>query len=130
MKLEEIYNHCKVLAFEGRDYSFIEQQISTMDFSEEEKIQIMVKADEYLARYQFAILEKNKALQQMIMGLVLFLLGIGLSAYTYWVSFKQYYLFYGLILVGAWFFKEGYKAYQIPLEDIVNPLDKVSQRLR
>ena len=65
MKEEEIHAWCKEYACKGKDYLFIKKEVDQLDSSEEDKIQIMVKADEYLAHYQYALQERSKALQQI-----------------------------------------------------------------
>ena len=130
MEREEILAWCRELAFAGKDYKHIKSEVEAMDLSREEKIQILVKADEYLAHYQLALQERNKALQQMIMGAAFFFLGAGITFYTYFTLDKQYLLVYGLMLIGAWIAKEAYKVYQIPLEEHDNPLEQAAKRIK
>jgi len=101
-----------------------------MDLSEEEKIKILVKADEHIAHYQVGLQERDKALQQMMIGFILLLMGASINLYSYFVVGKHYLLLDGLILIGFFIFREAYVAYQIPLEEFENPLDKVTRKIQ
>jgi len=130
MKKEEIYPWCKESAFAGKDYLFIKREVDQLDFSEEEKIQILIKADEYIAHYQVALQERDKALQQMLIGLILLIMGAGINLYSYFTVGKHYLLLDGLTLIGFFIFREAYITYQIPLEEFENPLDKVTRKIQ
>lgn len=130
MTKEEIFEWCKKSAFEGKDFLFLKKEVDQLDLPEEEKIQIMVKADEYLAHYQLALQERDKALQQMLMGFVLMLIGAGMNLYVYVTASKHSYLLDGLIIAGVFIFREAYTTYQTPLEDFDGPLDKVSRKIQ
>ncbi len=130
MEKEEIYTWCKESAFAGKDYLFIKKEVERMDLSEEEKIKILVKADEHIAHYQVGLQERDKALQQMMIGFILLLMGASINLYSYFVVGKHYLLLDGLILIGFFIFREAYVAYQIPLEEFENPLDKVTRKIQ
>ncbi len=130
MKKEDIYSWCKESAFAGKDYLFIKKEVDQLDCSEEEKIQIMVKADEYIAHYQTALQERDKALQQMLIGLIFLFMGAGINLYSHFAIGKHYLLLDGLTLIGFFVFREAYIAYQIPLEEMENPLEQTIRKIK
>jgi len=77
------------------------------------------KINDYIVEYQLASQEKSKALNQLIVGSVLFIIGMAFTGGSFFGSSSRYLLAYGLILSGAWTFKEAYKIYRLPLEDLV-----------
>ncbi len=130
MNHQELLDHCRHLAFSGKDYEFIRDELEQLPLSVEERIQLLAGADEYLAHYQLALQQKDRALQQMILGAVVFLFGFSIYVFTI-LSFQyKYILAWGAILYGAWVFKEAYKAYKIPLSNWASPLDQISRRIK
>lgn len=128
MSTEQIQAHCKKLAFAGKDYAFIKAEVEAMDISEKEKIRIMIKADEYLVHYQVALQERGKALQQIVLGWSIMLIGLAIAIYSYYSALRRHYVLYGIAFAGYWILRQGYRAYRVPLEEIASPLDKVSGR--
>lgn len=109
----------KRLAFSGKDY---DQIIEVLNENKDNFSQVSIelakdKINDQIVGYQLACQVKAKALNQLIIGFVLFMIGMivtGVSA-----NGNGYLLAFGAILSGAWTFKEGYKIYRQPLEDLV-----------
>ncbi|MCB9323876.1 MAG: hypothetical protein H6571_09095 [Lewinellaceae bacterium] len=121
MENQDLIEIVKEMAFSGKDYESIKKELQRYSAkSSNESINFAKsKIDDYIVKFQLASQEKSKALNQIIIGLVLFLLGIGITGYTYFRGNSQYFLAYGAILIGAWIFKEGYKTYRKPIEELV-----------
>ena len=121
MEYQELISIIQRLAFEGKDFYEIEREIENKkDKYSEESIKLAKKSiDEYIVNFQLASQEKSKALNQILLGSVLFLIGVGVTGYTYFGNTSQYILAYGAILAGAWILKEGYKTYRKPIEDLI-----------
>jgi len=112
----------KHLAFSGKDYEEILQALedNKQNFTEDSLESAKDKINDYIVKYQLASQVKSNALNQLIIGGVLFLVGLVITGGSYTFSTDgRYLLAYGLILGGAWTFKEGYKIYRLPLEDLV-----------
>ncbi len=109
------------MAFAGKDYDAIVKELDRKkdQFPPETISFAKRKIDDYIVSFQLANQEKSKGLNQAIMGLVLLLIGVGVTGYTYFGDADQYVLAYGAILAGAWILKEGYKTYRTPVEELV-----------
>ena len=69
--------------------------------------------DEFVVRYQLAIQAKERVLQKMIIGGIIFSLGVLAAIASYVVSDGQsVILSFIALLVGGWMLKEGYKKYR------------------
>ncbi len=111
----------KQLAFSGKNYNQILQALEDAppNFSEESLASVKDKINQYIFDYHRARQVKLEALNQLMIGSVLTMLGLTFTAGSYSSSSGKYLLAYGLILGGAWIFKEAYKIYILPLEDLV-----------
>jgi hypothetical protein len=109
------------MAFNGKDSYEIEKEIEKNrgKYSDESINLAKREIDDYIVNFQLASQEKSKALNQILLGLVLFLIGIGVTGYTYFGNTSQYILAYGAIFAGAWIVKEGYKTYRKPIEELI-----------
>jgi len=111
----------KQLAFSGKDYDQIVQALESpnQNFSEESIELIKDKINDYIVEYQLANQVRSKALNQLIIGGVFFMIGVIITGGSFSPVSGKYFLAYGAILAGAWNFKEGYKIYRLPLEELV-----------
>ena len=109
------------MAYSGKDYETIIKEIDRKKnrYTEENISHAKRKVDDFIVEYQLANQEKSKALNQILIGLFLFLIGAGITGYTYFSKNSQYVIAYGAILIGAWILKEGYKKYQKPIEELL-----------
>ena len=121
MEHQELIAIIQEMAFNGKDSYEIEKELEkNRDKYSDESINLAKREiDDYIVSFQLASQEKSKALNQILLGSVLFLIGIGVTGYTYFGNTSQYILAYGAILAGAWILKEGYKTYRKPIEELI-----------
>ena len=111
----------KARAFDGDSYDTIRQALRAREsqFSEAAVDDALNRIDDYVIQYQLAVQAQSKAFNQMIMGAAVFLLGAGISGYSYFLGARQFLLAYGAIIGGAWVLLQGWKIYRLPLEELV-----------
>jgi hypothetical protein len=121
MEHQELTAIIQEMAFNGKDSYEIEKEIDRNKDKYSDELINLAKSeiDDYVVSYQLASQEKSKALNQILIGAVLSLMGIAVTAYTYFGNTSQYILAYGAILAGAWILKEGYKTYRKPVEELI-----------
>jgi DNA polymerase III sliding clamp (beta) subunit (PCNA family) len=75
----------KQMAFEGKGFDEIHAELNALKSRfEDDEIRLAIrKIDTYIVQYQMASLEKSKGKNFMILGAILFTLGISLTIYTY-----------------------------------------------
>ncbi len=129
MENKEIFARYKALIFEGKDYEFIKRELERESLTKDESVQMLIELDEWIAHYQMALQERSKTIQQMILGGSLVLLGILIYSFSLSILKTQYLFAWGAILTGAWIFKEGYKAYKIPLEETAENINQDARRI-
>lgn len=115
----KLFEQVKSMAYEGMAYEDIRRKMKDQITDPDLLRTVMVKANQHIVEYQLALQEKARALNQMIIGAVILILGVGITIYTYFSLQNQYVLVYGAILVGAWILKEGYKKYNQPIENFI-----------
>lgn len=120
MKNKDLIDIVREMAFSGSDYESIEKELelNKSKYSDEALVLAIDKINDHIVNFQLASQEKSKALYHIIFGLSLFLIGVGVTGYTYFENIDQYVLAYGAILTGAWTLKEGYKTYRKPIEEL------------
>ena len=109
----------KKLVYEGKEYHEIKDELTRLSLDHQTIEKVLDEVDQYIVDFQLASQEKGNILNQMIIGGVLFIIGAGITGYTYAIGNRQYILAYGAILSGAWIFKEAYKKYKLPIEDFI-----------
>jgi hypothetical protein len=119
MQLDELDDFIKKLAYAGKEYDEIKQRLIDLNLKPEELSTILGKIDDYIIDYQLATQQKSNNVAEMIGGVVFFILGAGITIFSYLSNRGNYVFAYGAILFGAWLFKEGYKKYKLPIEDRV-----------
>ena len=121
MEYQELRAIIQEMAFNGKDSYEIEKELEKNrgKFSDESINLAKRDIDDYIVNFQLASQKKSKALNQILIGSFLFLIGIGVTGYTYFGNTRQYILAYGAILTGAWILKEGYKIYRKPIEELI-----------
>jgi len=77
MDLVTLKNHCQDLAFEGKDYQEIEQEISFLQISEKDRDLALKSIDKYIVHYEISQQEKQKHLYKLMIGLLLVFIGGG-----------------------------------------------------
>ena len=117
----ELIKIIKELAYKGKDFDFIISEIQKYkdDFDEVTFENAERKIDEFIVNYQLAQLEKSKALNYIIIGIVLFILGSAITIFTYFHLKSQFILAYGAIIAGIGLFIHGFKIYNKNIEDLV-----------
>ncbi len=88
-------------------------------FSQEAKDIAKSKIDEYIVDYQLANNVRLDGRNHMIIGLILFIIGSGITLYTFFSGHSGFVLVYGAILFGAAEFYYGYKIFRTPIEELV-----------
>lgn len=113
--LDECLDYCREAAREGQTYDDIKRTVLSWQLEPELQKKVLMKADDYVYQYLMAKQDREKAVNQMLIGAVLLITGflvIGVSSFN---LKAEYILPFGAIFVGGWQLKEGYKAYRQPL---------------
>lgn len=119
MDIGELREYSKKLAYSGEEYHQIKEELMKLNLELGLVELILNEVDQNIVEYQLILQEKERLLNQMIIGALFFLIGIGITVYTYFTLQRQYLLMYGAILVGAWMFIENYKKYKRPMENFI-----------
>lgn len=116
---ESLKDKIDELLHQGKDSYQIKQELGfdTMDKELKRKLAFYITDTE--AQIQIAEQFKSGGLTQLIMGGLLFIAGLGITAYTYFMSSNQYIIAYGAILSGIFLMKLGYDKYKTPIEDVI-----------
>ena len=115
MDLETLKNHCQELAFEGKDYHEIEQEISFLKITAEDRELALKSVDKYIVRYEISQQEKQKHLYKLMIGLLLVFIGGGAMMTSVGKDGFSRSFAISFILYGGWMARGGYVAYQSPL---------------
>ena len=115
MDLEQIEEMVWELAFEGKNYFEIEEEILKSQGLSVLPKDVINIINDCLIDYQMASQVKEQALTQIILGVAVILIGIGIAFFPFFERRSQNLLAWGALLVGAWTLKEGYKKYKSPI---------------
>ena len=107
MDLEKRRIYIKQKIYAGKSIEWIEGQLQKVSLEPDELELLRSEAAQHFIDYQYILIGKGKARNQIIIGSLLLLFGLIISS-------GPYLLTYGLILGGAWMIKEGYKKYNQP----------------
>ena len=66
----------------------------------------------------------------MMLGMGLLVLGLLLYSFSLTILRTKYLFAFGILFSGAWIFREGYRAYQVPLEEIAQRLHANARRIK
>ena len=129
MEHQELITLVRELAYSGKRAQEIERELQRISgrYSDESIGIAWRKIDDFVIDFQLATQEKSKAFNQLLIGVLVLMAGVGVTGYTYFSGMRQYVLAYGAILGGAWIAKEGYKIYRQPIEKLV-PRRRLFQR--
>jgi hypothetical protein len=80
-----LYTFIKDLAYRGKDYDTIKKELESHNgtFSQEAIDVAKSKIDEYIVDYQLAKNVRLDGRNHMIIGLILFIIGSGITLYTF-----------------------------------------------
>ncbi|MEM0991790.1 MAG: hypothetical protein AAF847_17065 [Bacteroidota bacterium] len=112
----------KELAYSGKSYDQIEQELKSQRLTENVLKTALKKSDQFIAEYQIAKQEKSKVLVTLVIGASVFMLGLTITL------FSQGILAYGALIGGASIAVKSFMAYQKPLEDFAPKYRRFSRR--
>ena len=115
MDLVTLKNHCQTLAFEGKDYHEIEQDISFLQITEEDRELALKSVDNYIVRYEISQQEKQKHLYKIMIGLLLVFIGGGAMLTSVGKGGLPRIFAIVFILYGGWMARGAYAAFRTPL---------------
>jgi len=115
MDLVTLKDHCQTLAFEGKDYHEIEQEISFLQITEEDREMALKSVDSYIVRYEISQQEKQKHLYKILIGLLLGFIGGGALMTSVGKDGIPRVFAIVFVLYGAWMARSAYAAYRTPL---------------
>ncbi|MEY3423139.1 MAG: hypothetical protein RIR48_3469 [Bacteroidota bacterium] len=121
MEHQSLYTFIKDLAYSGKDYDTIKKELESHNgtFSQEAIDVAKSKIDECIVDFQLANIVRLDGRNHMIIGLILFIIGNGITLYTFFSGNSGFVLVYGAILFGAAEFYYGYKIFRTPIEELV-----------
>ena len=115
MDLLELKDYCQTLAFEGKDYLEIEQNLGGLDISETDQEKALKSVDGYIVRYEISHQEKQKQLYKVLIGLLLVFIGGGAMLTSVGAAGLPRIFAIVFLLYGAWMAKGAYSEYRRPL---------------
>lgn len=129
MKEKELSGLIREMAMNGKDALVIEKEIDKISYKyPEEELRLAKKEiDLHVVNFVLASQEKSKAFTQILIGIILLTLGLGITGYTFFSSSSQYILAYGAIFIGVWKIYTGYHIYSQPIEELI-PKRKSSKK--
>ncbi len=129
LKNNELINLVKEMAFQGEDFDsiFLELDKRKDSFPKEAIFKAKSNISFHIANYQLAKQQNTKALTLILLGSILFLIGISITTFTYFSANNYYILAYGAILAGVWNIYAGFLIYKKPLEDLI-PRKRIYRR--
>ena len=115
MDLTALQDHCQDLAFEGKDYVEIEQELTRLAVREEDREAVLKKVDGYIVHYEIFQQEQQKYLYKLMIGLLLFFMGGGALLTEVGKEGLARIFAIVFVLYGAWMARGAYGAYRQPL---------------
>ncbi len=116
MEFDDLAKKCKRLAYEGKDYEEITQQISLTQLSKSEQKELRSLIDDFIVQYNLADQIKYQYTTQIILGTVALLLGIFILIFTYFKKETGYGIGFAACLIGLYVIKKGYVQYKQPID--------------
>ncbi|MCB0705943.1 MAG: hypothetical protein KDC34_11560 [Saprospiraceae bacterium] len=114
--IQEILDTCHEMIFNGKDYLDVKKYLESLQLEKEAEKLLLLKADEMLVQYQLFSQHKTQAINVMLAGGLILLIGLAFTIGTYILGKSRYILAYGIILSGAWILKRGYAKYRLSPE--------------
>lgn len=116
LNMEELLDQCKEWVSDGKDYDWIKAQLEQeRALSPEDRKHLLKKVDELIVQFQLWENRRSNHLNRILIGLVLFALGLAITLSTYFEGLVYTYLAYVAMLSGAYLMWVGYKKYQEPI---------------
>ena len=114
--MESYLEQCEDWVSEGKDYDWIKARLKKEPgLSEEDQKELLKTTDELIVQYQLWQNDRSSHLNYILVGLVLFSIGMAVTLSTYFDGDAYVYFSYGAILSGAYMMWSGYKKYQEPI---------------
>lgn len=109
----------KRMAHSGATYEDIRKVLKTETTDHRVIDELMVDATKYVSDFQLALQAKGNFMNMMVLGVILMVIGIGITAYSIFYLSKTRVLYYGPILVGLYLFYTNYQKYKKPTSDYI-----------
>lgn len=115
MNENEHFDLIQKMVHSGKKYDEIKKKLDTILPRNTENWQhIYTVIDDRIIEYELLKQEKSNGLVQVKVGVLLLMLGLIITGFSYFSGANRYILCLGLILVGSFISKEGYKRYTSP----------------
>lgn len=116
MEFDDLAKQCKKLAYEGKDFEEITQQVSLTALSKSEQQKLRSLIDDFIVQYNLASQVKYRHTVQIMLGAIALLLGIFILIFTYFRRESGYGIGFAACLVGLYVIKKGYDQYKQPVD--------------
>lgn len=114
----EILDRCREMAFAGKDYLDIKKYIDSLNLDLEAANTILLKADEFLVKYQLYQQFHIRSIIGMMAGGLLVLLGLSVNFFTTEKTALYYTFTYVPMLIGARIFYKSLNNFRLSPEDM------------
>jgi len=115
MNFENLNNHCRQLAFEGKTYEEIIQSPILENLSDAERNKAHSLIDDYIVQYQLIRQIKVKQRTQLMLATIVVLMGFFLLITTWLRDESGYTIGAATLLTGFYFLIKSYKKYKQPI---------------
>ena len=116
MEFDDLAKKCKKLAYEGKDFEEITQQIQLTTLSKSEQKELRSLIDDFIVQYNLASQVKYRYTTQIMLGGIALLLGVFILIFTYFRRESGYGIGFAACLIGLYVIKKGYDQYKQPID--------------
>ena len=116
MDFDATARKCRQLAYEGKDYEEIMEQIPYHSFSKNQQKELRALINDFIVQYNLSEQVKSKYTTQMMLGGVALLLGLFILLFTYFRQESSYSIGLAASLIGLYVIKKGYDQYKQPID--------------
>lgn len=115
MEFDDLAIKSKQLAYQGKDFEEILQQIPITHLSPSEQKELRSLIDDFIVQYTLAKQVKYQYTTQIMLGVVALLVGIFILIFTFFRKESGYGIGFAACLIGLYIIKKGYDKYKQPL---------------
>lgn len=115
MEFNDLAKECKKLAYEGKDFEEITQQIKLATLPESEQKELHALIDDFIVQYNLASQVKYRHTTQIMLGAVALIMGLFILIFTYFRRESGYGIGFAACLIGLYVIKKGYDQYKQPI---------------
>lgn len=116
MDFDDIARKCRQLAYKGKDYEGIIEQIPYHTLPKNQQKELRSLINDFIVQYNLSEQVKSKYTTQMMLGGVALLLGLFILLFTYFRQESSYGIGLAASLIGLYVIKKGYDQYKQPID--------------